>query len=99
MMQPPLLQHVCAAICRVFLHFGGVNNAFYVWVNGTLVGYSQDSCTPAEFDVTRLLQPGRNLVTLQVCAAAACAGARSCHPARVGLMRAALLCKAFLSCA
>ena len=53
-------------LCRVFLHFAGVNNAFYVWVNGTQVGYSQDSCTPAEFDVTHLLQPGRNLVALQV---------------------------------
>ena len=52
--------------CRVFLHFGGVNNAFYVWVNGKEVGYSQDSCTPAEFEVTHLLKPGRNLVAVQV---------------------------------
>ncbi|KAK9808191.1 hypothetical protein WJX73_006921 [Symbiochloris irregularis] len=51
---------------RVFLHFGGVNNAFYVWVNGKEVGYSQDSCTPAEFDVTHLIKPGRNLVAVQV---------------------------------
>ena len=37
---------------RVTLHFGGVNSAFYVWVNGQEVGYSQDSKVPAEFDVT-----------------------------------------------
>ena len=59
-----------ATLRRVFLHFAGVNNAFYVWVNGTEVGYSQDSCTPAEFDVTHLLQQGRNLVTMQACPAA-----------------------------
>ena len=50
----------------MFLHFAGVNNAFYCWVNGVEVGYSQDSCTPAEFDVTHLVKPGRNLVTMQV---------------------------------
>ena len=49
----------------MFLQFDGVNNAFYVWMNGQPVGYSQDSCLPAEFDVTRFLQPGRNLVSVQ----------------------------------
>lgn len=51
---------------RVFLHFGAVNNAFYCHVNGEEVGYSQDSCLPAEFDVTAVLKPGRNLVTATV---------------------------------
>ena len=51
---------------RVFLHFGGVNSAFYAWVNGREVGYSQDSKTPAEFDVTDLLRPGENTVAVQV---------------------------------
>ena len=51
---------------RVFLHFGAVNNAFYCGVNGADVGYSQDSCLPAEFDVTPFLVPGRNLVTATV---------------------------------
>jgi len=51
---------------RVFLHCGGVNSAFYAWVNGREVGYSQDSKTPAEFDVTDLLRPGENTVALQV---------------------------------
>jgi beta-galactosidase len=51
---------------RVFLHFEAINNAAYVHVNGQEVGYSQDSCLPAEFDVTSFLRPGRNLVTVQV---------------------------------
>lgn len=51
---------------RVTLHFEGVNNAFYAWLNGTLLGYSQDSCLPAEFDVDGILRPGRNLLAIQV---------------------------------
>lgn len=37
---------------RVFLVFEGVESAFYCWLNGSFVGYSQDSRLPAEFDVT-----------------------------------------------
>ncbi|UCC29157.1 MAG: DUF4981 domain-containing protein [Phycisphaerales bacterium] len=51
---------------RVYLHFAGVDSAFYVWVNGHKVGYSQDSATPAEFDVTRYLQDGKNVLAVQV---------------------------------
>jgi len=51
---------------KIYLHFGGVNSAFYVWVNGQEVGYSQDSKTPAEFDVTRHLRPGENTLAVQV---------------------------------
>jgi beta-galactosidase len=51
---------------EVFLHFDGVMSAFYVWINGQKVGYSQDSMTPAEFNVTRYLRPGENLVTAEV---------------------------------
>jgi beta-galactosidase len=51
---------------RVIAHFGGVNSAFYLWINGRKVGYSEDSKTPAEFDITRYLVPGRNLIALQV---------------------------------
>jgi beta-galactosidase len=51
---------------RIFLHFEGVNNAFYTWLNGTLLGYSQDSCLPAEFELSKLLKPGRNLLAVQV---------------------------------
>lgn len=51
---------------RVFLHLGGVKSAFYAWVNGERVGYSQDSMSPAEFEVTSLVRPGSNTVALEV---------------------------------
>ncbi|HEX6973774.1 MAG TPA: glycoside hydrolase family 2 TIM barrel-domain containing protein [Vicinamibacterales bacterium] len=51
---------------QVFLRFGGVDSAFYVWVNGERVGYSEDSRTPAEFDITRHVKPGANLVAVDV---------------------------------
>ena len=51
---------------QVFLHFGGVSSAFYLWVNGHEVGYSQGSRTPAEFDITEHLVPGDNVVALEV---------------------------------
>jgi beta-galactosidase len=51
---------------QVFLHFAGVDSAFYVWVNGEKVGYSEDSRTPAEFNVTRLVKPGVNTVAVEV---------------------------------
>lgn len=51
---------------QVFLHFGGVNSAFYVWVNGKQVGYSQGSKTPAEFDVTTFLVQGENDIAVEV---------------------------------
>ena len=37
------------------LHFGGVKSAFYVWVNGQKVGYSQNSMSPSEFDITHYI--------------------------------------------
>ena len=51
---------------QVTLHFGGVSSAFYVWVNGERVGYSEDSRLPAEFDVTPYLEAGENTVAVQV---------------------------------
>lgn len=52
---------------RLILHFGGVSSAFYVWVNGQKIGYSEDSHLPAEFDVTGAVEPGsENTVTVQV---------------------------------
>lgn len=50
----------------VFIHFGAVKSAFYIWVNGQKVGYSQDSKTPAEFKITPYLKPGENLLALEV---------------------------------
>ncbi len=51
---------------RVFLHFAGVKSAFYVWINGQQIGYSQGSMTPAEFDVTEALRTGENSVAVEV---------------------------------
>jgi len=51
---------------EVYLHFAGVDSAFYVWVNGIKVGYSEDSRTPAEFNITRHLKPGPNLLAVEV---------------------------------
>ena len=51
---------------HVFLHFDGVASAFFVWVNGEQVGYSEDSMSPSEFDVTKLLVPGENSVAVEV---------------------------------
>jgi beta-galactosidase len=51
---------------RIRLTFDGVSSAFYVWVNGKKVGYSEDSRLPAEFDVTDLVQPGDNLLAVEV---------------------------------
>ncbi len=51
---------------NLILHFGGVHSAFYVWVNGQRVGYSQNSMSPAEFDVTKYLREGRNKLAVEV---------------------------------
>ena len=51
---------------QVFITFEGVQSAFYLWVNGQKVGYSQGSRTPAEFDLTPYLQPGENLLAVEV---------------------------------
>lgn len=51
---------------EVFLHFAGVNSFFYLWVNGQQVGLSKDSRTPAEFNITRYLRPGENLLAAEV---------------------------------
>ncbi len=51
---------------QVFVHFGGVNSAFYLWVNGEKVGYSQGSKTPAEFDITSYVQVGDNDIAVEV---------------------------------
>ena len=51
---------------RVVLDFEGVDSAFYVWINGKFVGYSQDSRTPAAFDITDFLKKGENLLAVEV---------------------------------
>jgi beta-galactosidase len=51
---------------RIHLRFGGVDSAFYVWVNGRRLGYSEDSRLPAEFDVTSAVTTGRNVLAVEV---------------------------------
>ncbi|MFC1498723.1 glycoside hydrolase family 2 TIM barrel-domain containing protein [Verrucomicrobiota bacterium] len=51
---------------EVFIHFGGVESAFYIWVNGKKVGYSQGSYTPAEFNLTPYLKKGKNVLAVEV---------------------------------
>jgi beta-galactosidase len=51
---------------EVFLHFAGVNSAFYVWINGHFVGYHEDSKTPAEFRITGILAKGINKIAVEV---------------------------------
>lgn len=50
----------------IILHFGGVESAFYCWLNGEFVGYSEDSRLPAEFDITRLVKKGKNKLAVEV---------------------------------
>jgi beta-galactosidase len=50
----------------VFIHFGAVKSAFYLWVNGVKVGYSQGSMTPAEFDITKYIHSGDNCIATEV---------------------------------
>ena len=51
---------------QVFLHFDGVDSAFYLWINGKEAGYSQGSRTPAAFNITRFLNDGDNVLAVEV---------------------------------
>ncbi|MEJ0090998.1 MAG: glycoside hydrolase family 2 TIM barrel-domain containing protein [Limisphaerales bacterium] len=51
---------------RIFLTFDGVDSAFFLWVNGEKVGFSVNSRNAAEFDITRFLKPGKNLLAVEV---------------------------------
>lgn len=51
---------------EIFLHFGAVKSALYVWINGKEVGFSQGSKTPAEFNITPYLQKGKNTLAIQI---------------------------------
>ena len=50
----------------VLLHFAGVEAAYYVWVNGDLVGYSEDTFTASEFDLSPYVQEGENKLAVEV---------------------------------
>lgn len=51
---------------EIFIHFGAVKSAFYLYVNGKKVGYSQGSMTPAEFNITSYIKSGVNFVAVKV---------------------------------
>ena len=51
---------------NLILHFGGVHSAMYLWVNGQKVGYSQNSMSPAEFNVTKYMRAGKNKIAVEV---------------------------------
>ncbi len=51
---------------EIFIHFKGVETAYYLWINGVEVGYSQDSKLPAEFNITPYIKEGENTVSVQV---------------------------------
>jgi beta-galactosidase len=51
---------------EIFLHVGAVNSNMNLWVNGEYVGYSEDSKTPAEFNITKYLKKGNNSIAIEV---------------------------------
>src|SRR5574344_296965 len=50
----------------IFIDFEGVESAYYCWVNGEFVGYSEDSRLPAHFNITRYLKKGQNRIAVKV---------------------------------
>ncbi|MDP2338463.1 MAG: glycoside hydrolase family 2 TIM barrel-domain containing protein [Bacteroidota bacterium] len=50
----------------IIVHFGAVSSAMYVWVNEQKVGYSEDSKTPSEFNITKYLKKGNNSIAVEV---------------------------------
>ena len=51
---------------KVYIKFEGVESAFALWINGTFVGYSEDSFDASEFDISEVLRPGSNRIAVQV---------------------------------
>ena len=51
---------------QTFLRFEGVMSAFYVWINGQMVGYSQGSMEPSEFNITPYIRQGENQIAIEV---------------------------------
>ena len=51
---------------QILAHFGSVSSNMYLWVNGKFVGYSEDTKLDAEFDITKYVKPGKNLIAFQV---------------------------------
>jgi beta-galactosidase len=51
---------------KIFIAFDGVNSFFYLWINGQKIGFSKDSRTLAEFDITPFVKPGENKIAVEV---------------------------------
>jgi len=51
---------------RIILRFDGVDSAFHVWLNGKFVGFSKGSRLPSEFEISKLVNPGRNILAVRV---------------------------------
>ena len=51
---------------EVFFHVGSATSNLFLWVNGKYVGYSEDSKVAAEFNITKYLKPGKNLIAMQI---------------------------------
>ncbi len=51
---------------KIFLNFGSIRSAMYLWINDHKVGYCQGSKTPAEFDITDYVKPKNNKISLQI---------------------------------
>lgn len=51
---------------KVFIHFEGGTTAMYVWVNGQKVGYTENAKSPAEFDITKYIRQGKNILACEV---------------------------------
>ncbi len=51
---------------EILIHFGGVKSAFYLYLNGLCIGYSQGSMTPAEFNISKYLHDGSNILSVEV---------------------------------
>lgn len=50
----------------IYISFQGVESAFYIWLNGKFIGYSEDSFTPSEFELTNFIKPGKNKIAVMV---------------------------------
>ena len=51
---------------EIRLSFQGVETAFYLWINGEFVGYSEDTFTPSEFNITQYIKDGKNKIAVEV---------------------------------
>ena len=51
---------------QVYINFGAVKSAYYLWINGQFVGFTEDAKTNSDFDITEYVQPGTNKLAMKV---------------------------------